>query len=235
VLRRRRLRPPPPFITTPRNPIFERHPARSGHQAVVTWPPWMLTVATGVAAPSHTVLAAASGVKDLPTSGRVTAEQPEDVRLGCGRDGGVQPRQVGLDRPSEVGEPGDDPVGMPVSRMATMSARGVPAAFSAARFGKTPGYSAGNSAETSGRSTSSVPRQPGPRFPGNSNHAAAQVHLVSSRTVRAYRALGGDHLARPGPVRYGITRSGQVQVASQGWPSRSRGVFSDDSHDRSRT
>ena len=44
-----------------------------------------------------------------------------------------------------------------------------------------------------------------------------------------------DHLVRPDPLRYRITRSGQVQVASQGWPSRNRGVFSDDSHDRSRT
>ena len=39
----------------------------------------------------------------------------------------------------------------------------------------------------------------------------------------------------PVPVRYLITRSGQVQAAPQGWPNRSRGVFVVDSHDRSRT
>ena len=49
------------------------------------------------------------------------------------------------------------------------------------------------------------------------------------------RRFTSDHLVRPDPLRYGITRSGQVQVASQSWPSRNRGVFSDDSHDRSRT
>jgi len=42
--------------------------------------------------------------------------------------------------------------------------------------------------------------------------------------------------ARPDPLRrYGIVRSGQVQAAPQDWPSRNRGVFSADSHDRSRT
>jgi len=45
----------------------------------------------------------------------------------------------------------------------------------------------------------------------------------------------GRHLFRPVPLRYVITRSGQVQAAPQGWPNRSRGVFAVDSHDRSRT
>jgi hypothetical protein len=43
------------------------------------------------------------------------------------------------------------------------------------------------------------------------------------------------HVFRPVPLRYVITRSGQVQAAPQGSPNRNRGVFSVDSHDRSRT
>jgi hypothetical protein len=65
-------------------------------------------------------------------------------------------------------------------------------------------------------------------IPGVSPRRAGGRHFF--RTVPRRFGLTG-----PVPLRYGITRSGQVQAAPQGSPSRNRGVFSIDSHDRSRT
>ena len=45
------------------------------------------------------------------------------------------------------------PAGRPVRRIASRSLRAVPAVFSAARFGKTPGYSAGSKLDSSGLAT----------------------------------------------------------------------------------
>lgn len=39
----------------------------------------------------------------------------------------------------------------------------------------------------------------------------------------------------PVPLRYRMIRSGQVHIVPQGWPSCSRGVFSAESQDLSRT
>ena len=52
--------------------------------------------------------------------------------------------------PVKLVNPGTIPAGMPVSRMASRSARALPAATSAARFGNTPGYRVGSSADRPG-------------------------------------------------------------------------------------
>ncbi len=50
-------------------------------------------------------------------------------------------------------KPSISPAGMPVSRIASRSARGWPDFASAARCGKTPGYRAGSNPASSGRLT----------------------------------------------------------------------------------
>ena len=53
--------------------------------------------------------------------------------------------------PVKFWNPGISPAGMPVSRIASRSARST--SVSAARFGNTPGYSTGSSFASSGRAT----------------------------------------------------------------------------------
>ena len=52
--------------------------------------------------------------------------------------------------PVKLVKPGTMPVGIPVSKMASMSARGLPDLFSASRCGNTPGYRTGSSPESPG-------------------------------------------------------------------------------------
>src|SRR5580704_16013726 len=58
--------------------------------------------------------------------------------------------------PVKLVKPGTMPAGMPVSRIASRSALGLPEATSAARLGNTPGYRAGNSAARPGWVTNSA-------------------------------------------------------------------------------
>ena len=62
------------------------------------------------------------------------------------RSGKISGEYVGV-------KPGTMPVGRPVRKMASMSARGLPDLLSASRFGNTPGYRPGSSAASSGWAT----------------------------------------------------------------------------------
>ncbi len=98
--------------------------------------------------------------KTLRPLGNPAASMPINPRLlGLCRVGGMAMFSRSMSAwtvplPVTFWKPGTMPAGIPVSRIASRSARGLPEALSAARLGKTPGYRTGRSWDSSGAETS---------------------------------------------------------------------------------